>query len=63
MNGEVKSYSPQHGYGFITKDGVDFFFHAHDWTLRIPPCEGLRVQFDPQESDKGMKASNVRKEK
>ena len=60
MTGEIKSYSPKHGYGFITKDDVDFFFHIK---LRIPPCKGMRVEFDTKESSKGMKAINVRKEK
>jgi len=63
MTGEVKSYSPKHGYGFITHDDVNFFFHIMDWKLRVPPCVGLRVAFDTKESNKGMKAINVRKEK
>ena len=63
MTGRVKSYNSSTRYGFITAGNVDYRFHIQDWTLRLPPLKNLKVKFVPVESDKGMRAINVRKEK
>ena len=61
MTGEVKSHSKQHGYGFLTDDnGEMYFFHNTEWYLPIPPVKGLRVEFEPYETEKGMRAEKVR---
>jgi len=63
MTGEVKSYNRSTRYGFITSGNVDYRFHNADWNLRLPPIKGLKVKFNPVETDKGMRAINIRKEK
>lgn len=61
MKGNVKSFSPRNGYGFITAGGIDYFIHAKDWQYRLPPTAGLRVEFVPERTDKGMKATQIRR--
>ena len=63
MTGEVKSYSSKNGYGFITKDGKDYRFKAQDWELRFAPAPGIWVEFVPKTSDKGLRASEIRRVK
>ena len=61
MTGQITSYSPKHGYGFI--DG-SIFFHIKQWDLRIPPVIGLDINYEVEETAKGQKAVNItRKEK
>ena len=60
MTGEVKSFSPFHGYGYITVAGVDYWFHNKDWMLRIPLVKGLKVDFEPYDSTKGLRASKIK---
>jgi len=60
MTGKVKSYNPSTRYGFITSGNVDFRFHNNDWNLRLPPARGMRVAFTQVETEKGMRAENVR---
>jgi len=65
MEGIVKWFSKQKGYGFITpdgqEDGNDVFVHfsaiegSGFKTLR----EGARVSFEIVDGDKGLQASNV----
>ncbi len=65
LQGIVKWFSKQKGYGFITpdgqEDGKDVFVHFSAIegngfkTLR----EGARVSFEIVDGDKGLQASNV----
>ena len=60
IEGIVKSHSKQNGYGFLIDDaGEIYFFHNTQWDLPIPPVKGLRVEFEPVETDKGMRAHNI----
>lgn len=60
IEGVVKSHSKQHGYGFLLGEtGEMFFFHNTQWELPIPPVKGLRVEFEPIETDKGMRATHI----
>jgi len=60
IEGTVKSHSRQHGYGFLLDDnGEMYFFHNTQWDLPIPPCQGLRVEFEPVQTDKGMRATKI----
>ena len=62
MRGEVKSFSIKNGYGFITQDGKDYRFKTKDWYSRLAPVPGMRVEFDSVSTDKGLRATNIRKE-
>jgi len=62
MDGTVKWFNPQKGYGFIaTSDGRDVFVHYSSITgdgYRTL-FEGQQVTFDIVEGEKGLKAENV----
>ena len=60
MTGEVKSYNPRTGYGFITSEGVDYFAHFSQWQERVPFTKGLVVEFTPKETPKGIAATAIR---
>lgn len=64
MKGKVIRFNPEKGYGFIkSEDGKDVFFHysslVMDGFKTIEP--NAEVEFDLEESDKGLRASNIRK--
>lgn len=61
MRGEVKSYSVRNGYGFIAAGGQDYFISHKEWEYRIPPAPGLRVEFVPKKTDKGLRATAVKR--
>lgn len=60
MQGKVKSYNPSTRYGFITDGDVDYRFHNADWTLRLPPARGMRVEFLQLQTEKGMRATDIK---
>ena len=60
MTGKVKSYNNSTRYGFITRNGEDYRFHNNDWKLRLPPTVGLMVRFDPELTEKGLRAINIK---
>ena len=62
MNGTVKWFSAEKGYGFITtEDGQDIFAHfsqiVKDGFKTLE--EGQAVTFDVVDSDKGQQAENI----
>jgi len=61
MTGEVKSYSVRNGYGFIVADGQDYFISHKEWEYRLPPTPGLRVEFVPKQTDKGLRAFAIKR--
>jgi cold shock protein len=61
--GRVVRFDGMRGYGFIAPDsgGEDIFLHAND--LLIPEEQlrsGLAVEFEVQDGDRGLKASNIK---
>jgi len=60
INGTVKFFNDEKGYGFITPDdgGKDVFVHANGLDgIRIN--EGDKVSFETEEGKKGLNAVNV----
>ncbi len=64
MNGTVKWFNSEKGYGFITTDeGNDVFVHysAINEEGFKTLDEGQKVEFEVVEGDRGPQASNVQK--
>jgi len=60
IDGTVKFFNDEKGYGFITPDdgGKDVFVHANGLDgIRIN--EGDKVSFETEEGKKGLNAGNV----
>ena len=64
MNGIVKEYNKQKGFGFITgDDGEDYFVHVYGLSPKFKQSglrQGQCVAFDVDFDMKGDKAINVR---
>ena len=64
MNGIVKEYDKQKGFGFISgEDGEDYFVHVYGLVPKLKQSAlrtGQRVVFDIDFDMKGDKAINVR---
>jgi CspA family cold shock protein len=64
MNGIVKEYDNQKGFGFISgEDGEDYFVHVYGLGPKLKQSAlriGQRVVFDIDFDMKGDKAINVR---
>ena len=63
MEGKVKSFNKQKGYGFISSDvQEDIFFHytslVMDGFKTIDV--GVEVEFDLEETSKGKRATNIK---
>jgi CspA family cold shock protein len=61
--GTVKWFNPQKGYGFIAQadGGKDVFVHVNELAPGVSTlAEGQAVEFEVQETQKGLQAVNVR---
>ena len=62
MKGRVKWFNPKKGFGFITsEDKKDFFVHHTQVKMdgyRVLR-DGQQVEFEAEQTDKGMQAVNV----
>jgi len=65
MTGIIKRLQTEKGFGFITPDGgdKDVFFHSSSLVgVSFDQLhEGDKVTFDTEESDKGPRATNVKR--
>lgn len=64
MKGTVKMFNAEKGYGFIrTEDGRDAFFHYSALVMdNYKTAEkGEAVEFELEESERGLRANNIRK--
>lgn len=63
MKGKVKMFDAKKGYGFIrAEDGTDVFFHYSSLLMDgfKTATPGDEVEFDVSNTDKGLRAANVR---
>ncbi len=64
MQGKVKFFNKERGFGFIAGEDKDYFIHFSeikgDEKILF---EGDEVEFDPEETKKGPQAINVKKTK
>jgi cold shock protein len=63
MKGKVVRFNSDKGYGFIkSEDGKDIFFHYSALMVKgfktIEP--NTEVEFDVEQSEKGLRASNIK---
>ena len=58
QEGVVKWFS--RSYGFIESQGEDFFIHISDVLSPEPLEKGDKVEFEPEETDRGKKATKVK---
>jgi CspA family cold shock protein len=62
MKGSIKWYNTRKGYGFIQgEDGKDVFVHRSSIPSGTFLQEGDKVEYELETSERGPKATNVKK--
>lgn len=59
MQGVIKWFSAEKGYGFITADGTDYPVKVDDLQEPHLISNGVHVQFDPTLGQRSLRARNV----
>ncbi len=63
MKGKIKWFNPRKGFGFIvSEDGKEIFVHQSDLEEGTNLNEDDAVEFETEETDRGQKATNVKKQ-
>jgi cold shock protein len=63
MNGTVKFFNNEKGFGFIaSEDGKEYFVHTTGLNEGVQLNDNDAVTFDVEEGERGLKAVNVSKE-
>ena len=63
MLGKVKNFNNEKGYGFIkTEEGKDLFFHYSELQMEgfKSVTAGDKVEFEVIETEKGLRAVNIK---
>lgn len=60
MEGTVKWFDVQKGFGFITADGTDYFVHHSALPEGMRLNENDKVTFDVVKTERGEQAQNVK---
>lgn len=60
MNGSIKKYFDDKGYGFIKGDNKEYFFHISNLVEEATLTEGVEVTFEVGRNDRGDFAKDVR---
>ena len=61
MNGIVKWYNPRKGYGFVAgEDEIDVFIHRDNLGDIEFLNEGDTITYEVLETDRGLKATNIK---
>jgi CspA family cold shock protein len=61
MQGIVKWFDRNRGFGFIESEGKDYFFHISMLEANSKINKGDKVSFEAKESSRGIRAVKVRK--
>ena len=62
MNGKIKWYNARKGFGFVeSEEGKDIFIHRSAVPAGVFLNEGDQIEFETEETDKGIKAVNIKK--
>ena len=59
MIGRIKTFRPRH-YGFITSGDKDYLFKSKQWEYKSFPKIGEVVTFEPELTDYGWRATEIR---
>jgi len=61
MEGTVKWFNKDKGFGFIKgEDGTDYFLHHSALPAGAMPKENDKVSFEPTQTERGVQAKNVK---
>ena len=59
MEGKVKWFNAQKGFGFIEAEDGDYFVHVSDLPEGLTLNEGEEVTFEPAQNERGKQAKNI----